>query len=275
MRKISFVALVAGTVATVTAISASPAAAHAVFVGAPQAVPTNTDQALAMSVPHERDDTTYNVDVAIAMPAGWQPQSCETKATWTCTIGASGDRQVVHYVKASGAPPAEDETFRFAVRVPATVGTFSFPTVQTYNTGEVVRWIDPAGGGEPAPQLRTAAAAAAPTTAAPPTTLAVAPTTPVTAAPPAPTTTAPPAPTIATPTTVTVAAGPAIDTSSSTSTTAGLAPGAATTTSTTAAPDRATDDGGGGSAAIAIVAALVATAGAAGALVMVRRRGRA
>jgi hypothetical protein len=281
MRKICFVALVAGSTALLALVPASPAAAHAVFVGAPQAVQTDTHQQLTMSVPHERDDTTYNVDVAIAMPAGWSPQSCEPKATWTCSIGASGDRQVVHYVKSAGAAQAEDETFRFTVRAPATVGTFSFPTVQTYNTGETVRWIDPAGGAEPAPQLRTVASGVTPTTVAPPTTVAAAPTTPATVAPPAPTTTGAPTTSQAAATTLPTVAAPATSTTMPTSTTAatgttasGPAPGA---TTSTAPPDGAADGGGGGGSAtaVAIVAAVIVMAGAAGAYLIVRRRGAA
>ena len=61
--------------------------AHAVFVGAPASVAADTDIALTMNVPHERDDTTYNVEVAIRLPEGWTGLSCQSKPTWTCAIG--------------------------------------------------------------------------------------------------------------------------------------------------------------------------------------------
>ena len=168
MRKIfCFSALVVVSIS----LSTSGAAAHATFVGAPNGVPAGSEQALVMGVPHERDDTTYNVDIVIAMPANWQALSCQTKPTWTCSIGTSGGRPVVRFVKDAGSGPAEDESFGFSVRASTVVGSFSFPTVQTYNTGEVVRWIDGPGGGEPAPVLATLPSGVAPETTAPTTTV--------------------------------------------------------------------------------------------------------
>ena len=96
--------------------SAAGASAHATFVGAPNGVPAGSDQARGMGVRHERDDTTYNVDIVIAMPANWQPLSCRSKPTWTCSIGTSGGRPVVRFVKDAGSGPAEDESFGFSVR---------------------------------------------------------------------------------------------------------------------------------------------------------------
>ena len=260
--------------------SAAAASAHAVFVGAPNGVPTNSEQALSMGVPHERDDTTYNVDIVIAMPAGWQPLSCQTKSTWSCSIGTSGDRQVIHFVKAAGASVAEDETFQFSVRAASTVGSFSFPTIQTYNTGEVVRWIDAAGGAEPAPTLATLPSCVEPQTTAPTTTVdhSPQPTTPATTRPtlaptPAPTT---PAPTTAAPPTTTP---PTIITSSTTSTTVVATTSTPTSAlpSTTVAPLDHGDDGDGGGSGLAVALALtavVAVGGTGAVLVVRRRRGR-
>jgi uncharacterized protein YcnI len=234
---------------------AAPANAHASFVGAPAGIPTNSDQALTMSVPLERDDTTWNVDVLIAMPAGWQAVGCEQKPTWTCEVTTADGRPVVHFVKSDPATPAEDETFRFGVKTGNDVGTFAVPTLQTYNTGEVVRWIGASGSDNPAPVLTTIAGG----TTAPPTV----PTTPPTHAPTVPPTTAQPStPTTAAVTTAAPTTGPASTT---------VAPSSTTTSSTTeapgvtVAPDGSGDDGdGGGSAAPWIIGGLVVVAAAAG-----------
>lgn len=146
--------LVAAVVITVVA-TASPAGAHARFVGAPASFPVGTDQNLSLEVPHERDDATFNTEVKIAVGEGWQPLACTEKPTWTCSIGAEAGRDVVHFIKDPGAGPAEDETFQFRVRTASTVGTYPFPTIQIYNTGEEVAWIGGSGSTEPAPVLKT------------------------------------------------------------------------------------------------------------------------
>ncbi len=150
------VVLVLGAVMLLVALfDATPAGAHASFLGAPAAFPISTDQSLTMEVPHERDDVTYNVEVKVALGDGWTATGCEASATWTCTHGVQDGRQVVRFVKDAGAGPAADEVFRFSVRTASAVGTFPFPTIQTYNTGETVSWIGQAGSEEPAPVLKT------------------------------------------------------------------------------------------------------------------------
>ena len=154
MRRIRVI--LAGVAALLSvAASASAAHAHAVFQGQPSGFPVNTAQQLTMNVPHERDDTTYNVAVTVYVASGWQALACEPKPTWTCTIGQADGRPVFRFAKAAGTAPAEDELFRFSVKTAATAGEFSFPTVQTYNTGESVRWIGSKGSQEPAPILGT------------------------------------------------------------------------------------------------------------------------
>jgi uncharacterized protein YcnI len=248
----------------VLVLSAEAAGAHAVFVGVPSGVPTNSDVMLTMNVPHERDDTTYNVEVLIAMPTGWTALSCQGKETWTCSVAVVDGRQAVRFTKNPAAPVAEDETFRFTVRTAATAGSYTFPTVQTYNTTEVVRWIGASGSGNPAPALNAFASNAPPPPPTPPTTNPDAPpptqaTTVPTTVPPA-TTTATTAPTSASAVTTTIVA--TTSTTSVASTTVIAAP------STTAAlpndgGDDGGDDGGGNGAAIAaLVVAGVVIAGA-------------
>ena len=142
----------------------SSAWAHASFVGGAGGYPVNTDHMLTLNVPHECDSATYNVDVVIAIPAGWGALSCQTTATWTCSLGTVDSRPVVRFTKNEGAEPAEDKAFRFTARTARTGERFGFPTVQTYNTGDIVRWIGAAGAEKPTPMLATLPTRSAPQT---------------------------------------------------------------------------------------------------------------
>jgi hypothetical protein len=140
--------------------------AHATFIG-PQTVAASTRTSLVMNVPNERDDTTFNVEVAIRLPDGWSGLGCRTKPSWTCSIGSEFGHAVVRFRKDVGAAQAEDETFGFTVLTGTATGTVSFPTAQTYNTGETVSWIDGPNSAEPAPSLQVTEAPTTATTDAP------------------------------------------------------------------------------------------------------------
>lgn len=261
--------------------------AHAVFVGAPASVVADNDVSLTMNVPHERDDATYNVGVAIRLPEGWGGVACQAKPTWTCTIGIESARTVIRYTKDAGADPAEDETFLFTVHAATTPGTVSFQTLQTYNTGEVVAWIADPGSDEPAPNLQvTAAPPTAPPTRPPP----VAPT-PSEPEPTNPTVAAPPtvAPTVAPVTQSTAATSPPSTVAPSTSTsvlpTTSSSIQRTTSTVASSAPTETTvnvgsavtkppetGSGGGNTAAIVAVVVVILAAGAAGSYIYLRRR---
>jgi hypothetical protein len=236
--------------------SASPASAHAVFVGAPSGYPTNTEQSLTISVPHERDDVTYNVDVVVAMPMGWTALSCQGKATWTCSLGTTDGRQVVHFTKNSGAEVAEDETFQFTVRTASTVATFAFPTVQTYNTGEIVRWIGAAGTGNPAPTLATLPGGTAPQPTPSTTNPDASPTTTTVVTPP-PTSGATTNTTSTTAATTTTAGTGTTTTTAGTTTTSTITPTTATIAPSTTATANDDDDGGSGTLLAGLIAVLL------------------
>jgi hypothetical protein len=160
MRRLATALAVA--VAALTAFAA-PASAHATFVG-PTSYPTGADQHLTLEVPHERSDGPFNVDVAVYLPATWQAQACDAVAPWSCTIGVGDGRPLLRWIKdAAAGPTSNDETFSFAART-GPPGLAAFPVIQTYSTGEEVRWIGSPGAGEPAPTLQIVAASAAPST---------------------------------------------------------------------------------------------------------------
>lgn len=152
-------------------VPASPAGAHATLPSTPLQV--GTTNSVAMSVPHEREDSFWNTEVVVAVPAGWQALTCQVKATWTCALGTEAGFQTVTWTKAAGSDPVEDERFVFSVRAASTVGTYPFPTIQVYNDGLEVAWIGPPSSAEPAPRLSTVPRTTGPTTTvaqtAPPT----------------------------------------------------------------------------------------------------------
>lgn len=140
-------------VAGLLALAASPASAHAQFQSAASGYAAGSSPTLRLYVPNERDDTNYNAAVTVYLPESWSAVSCATKATWTCALGAAEGRPTVTFTKAAGAAPAEDDYFEFVVRVGPTPGTYTLPTIQTYNDGQVVRWIGAKGSEDPAPTL--------------------------------------------------------------------------------------------------------------------------
>ncbi|HVV37341.1 MAG TPA: DUF1775 domain-containing protein [Acidimicrobiales bacterium] len=160
---------VAAAALAFVALSATAALAHAQFQTTTNGLPANSQQSLRMYVPNERDDSNYNISVAVYFPDSWAPVSCATKATWDCALGASDGRQTITFTKAAGAAPAEDEYFAFVARTASSAGAYAFPTLQTYNDNEVVRWIGPKGSDQPAPILNVLASGDTPSSVTPTT----------------------------------------------------------------------------------------------------------
>ena len=155
---------------------ALPALSHAIFPGqGPLAA--QADQTLTMAVPEERDPDTHNVGVTVALPASWTAVSCKANAPWTCALVApSGANPAqIQWTRNPAPPPVPDDvTFVFTVHTGGP-GSYPIPVNQTYNTGEIVRWIGPPNAGEPAPVLTVSAPPATPTPPAPVTPSAPAP----------------------------------------------------------------------------------------------------
>jgi hypothetical protein len=142
------------TVVAVTAAallgSATAALAHASLQE--ELVPAGTEQTLTMRVPDERDAAdTARVDIRV--PTEFTVLDCEPPEGWTCTVDeASLDGTVVVYER--GESGAGEVGHRFMVTTPTEVGTYVFPTIQTYDDGEEVGWIQTETGAErPAPTL--------------------------------------------------------------------------------------------------------------------------
>jgi uncharacterized protein len=123
---------------------------------------------LVFEVPNERDDAaTVAVEVQLPSEAVLTDVAPAEVDGWTVTT-TTRDGDIVDTIRwdATGAGLTGDASAALEVAVgplPA-VDSLAFPTVQTYDDGDVVRWIEPVLAGQPEPDLPvpTLAIAAAP-----------------------------------------------------------------------------------------------------------------
>jgi uncharacterized protein YcnI len=136
------------------------AAAHVEFTT--ERAPAGSDARLTLEVPNERPAAaTSRID--IRMPAGVTSVKARALHRWRLQVTKSGND--VRRVTLTAAPSGDELTgaekgrFGLLVGLPGRPGTtIVFPVLQTYDDGEVVRWIGPEGTSEPAAQLRLTAA---------------------------------------------------------------------------------------------------------------------
>jgi uncharacterized protein YcnI len=127
-------------------------------------------------VPTERDNAS-TTKVEVQFPPGFLFASAEPVPGWDAKIvkrkldkpveqfGEQMSEEVgqVSFTakgKAAGIGPGEFQDFGLSLSVPDKAGSMlTFKAVQTYSSGEVVRWIGPPDSEQPAPQVKLAAAA--------------------------------------------------------------------------------------------------------------------
>jgi uncharacterized protein YcnI len=138
--------LVVVAVASVAAITATEAWAHAI-VRPSESRPAELQQ-YTLTVPSERNVPT--VSVAIKVPAGIDFFVVERVQGWrTELVRADGRVDQVRWT--GGTIPANFfATFRFIARNPIVGASISWRVVQRYADGTVVRWIGPAESETPA-----------------------------------------------------------------------------------------------------------------------------
>jgi len=168
-------AVAAAVAAVLVAVFAGPASAH---VTIPDPGKKGGFSIVTFSVPNERDDaSTTKIEVqlpkdeplafvSVQPKPGWEVET--TKRTLDKPIEAFGETydEVVDTVTWSGGKIAPGEFDTFAISVgplPEDVDSLTFPTIQTYSSGEEVSWIDVADEGaeepeHPAPTLTLVAA---------------------------------------------------------------------------------------------------------------------
>lgn len=156
MRKIVLLA----AVAAFSFLSVGAASAH-VTVN-PSSAPKGGFAKLTFRVPNERDDAS-TTKLEVAFPAGADIEFVSVKPVpgWTFTVAKEPTTTIVWSGGKIG--PGEFQEFDVSVGpLPDKKDSLTFKALQTYDSGEVVRWIDIQKGEEepehPAPVLTLTAA---------------------------------------------------------------------------------------------------------------------
>ena len=145
----------------------------------PSAAPAGGFVRLDVRVPNESDDAATN-KVVVQMPSGFASARYEPEPGWRTAVSM---RELAKPVTAAGEDEAQTEEvdeitftatgaggaigpgefrdFGISLRLPERpAGTkLTFKSLQTYDDGEVVRWIGAPDGEKPAPQVTLTAAA--------------------------------------------------------------------------------------------------------------------
>jgi periplasmic copper chaperone A len=141
----------------------------------PEEVPASGFTRQDMRVPTERDNAS-TTKVAVRFPPGFTTVSTEPVPGWTAKVTRAklakpqvndeGEKitdrvDTVRWTAAGGQGlgPGQFQDFGLSLAVPDKAGSaLTFKAVQTYSSGEVVRWIGPPDSEEPAPQVQLTAA---------------------------------------------------------------------------------------------------------------------
>jgi len=131
----------------------------------PQEATTGSFSRFVVRVPNERDDAA-TVKVEVQFPDTVTHTSFQPKDGWTRTVAMKtldepvevfGEpvTEVIDTVTWEGGriEPGEFDEFGFSVRTPEEPGTLVFSAIQTYSSGEEVRWVGEADGEEPAARV--------------------------------------------------------------------------------------------------------------------------
>jgi uncharacterized protein YcnI len=159
----------------VTAIAAPAAQAHVTVQ--PQTAPSGGFVREDVRVPNEQDKAN-TTKIELELPDGFISVSYEAVPGWTVKIGTAklakpqkdDDGNVISEQvktvtwtgdgKQGKIAPGQFQDFGLSVAMPAgKPGTkLTFKALQTYDNGDVVRWIGPPDASEPAPQVALTAA---------------------------------------------------------------------------------------------------------------------
>lgn len=149
---------------------AVPASASAHVTLQPEEAAAGDFTVLDVRVPNERDDSA-TTKVAVQFPPGFIFASYQPVAGWSMDvkmaklakpIASHGDEiteQVSQMIwtadsDKAGIQPGQFVDFPISVQIPGEAGdTLTFKALQTYDDGEVVRWIGAPDSEEPAPQV--------------------------------------------------------------------------------------------------------------------------
>jgi len=156
-------AAVTATLTLGSLIGAATAGAH-VHVDADHPVRGQDDALVTFEVPNESDKGSPTTEIAITLP-GVASAGTDVMPGWTAKLDrdSNGAYRSVTFTAApnAGIPSGQFELFPISIQLPDT-DSVSFPVVQTYADGTVVRWDQPPlpNGDEPEFPVPTLALAA-------------------------------------------------------------------------------------------------------------------
>ncbi len=161
-------------IAVLGALVALPAVAQAHVTLQPSEAAAGSFTVLDVRVPNETDNAnTTKVDVQL--PPGFIEASYQPVPGWSVKVikqklpkpVQTDDGPVSEQVRemvwtgdggAGKIAPGQFQDFPISVQIPGKEGdTLTFKAIQTYDNGEVVRWIGPPSAEEPAPQVQVTA----------------------------------------------------------------------------------------------------------------------
>jgi uncharacterized protein YcnI len=154
--------LIAALVVSAFAIVAAAPVAGAHLTVDPGEAPKGGFATVAFRVPNEHQDAgTTGLEVNLPEDHRIENVSVRPKEGWTYEVERTGDGAVTTITWSGGViRPGEFDQFEVSLGpLPEDTDQLLFPTLQTYQGGEIVRWVDePLPGGEepefPAPLLR-------------------------------------------------------------------------------------------------------------------------
>lgn len=162
-----------GGLAAAVALAAMPATAHAHVTLQPDEVRAGGFERVDVRVPNERDDAR-TTKVEVKFPPGFIFIWYGPEPGWSARVKmarldepveAYGERHseqvatVTFTTRGEGIRPGQFQDFGLSLGIPDRAGTaLTFKALQTYSSGEVVRWIGEPDAEQPAPQVRLAAA---------------------------------------------------------------------------------------------------------------------
>ena len=155
------------------AVAGTPGVAAAHVTLQPDELPAGAFKRLDVRVPNERDDASTK-KVQVKFPAGFIFVSYQPVPGWTTTVKlaklaepvqAFGEKHtegvdsVTFKADGKGVAPGQFQDFGLSVALPDKPGsTLTFKALQTYSSGEVVRWIGTPDADQPAPRVKLTAA---------------------------------------------------------------------------------------------------------------------
>ena len=155
--------------ATLFAVLSVPAAASAHVTMQPSEAPAGGFERLDVRVPNETDDAN-TTKIEVEFPDGFIFLSTEPVPGWTITVKkdkldepveAFGEEYteqigtVTFEADGPGLAPGQFQDFGLSAGLPDAPGeSLAFKAIQTYDDGEVVRWIGPEDADEPAPTVQ-------------------------------------------------------------------------------------------------------------------------